>query len=275
MLVDSGGGFPLGGLLLFVIIGIVGIVAWLTWMFFKSRNKNTTDTIRRPTSTTTAITAPYLVGLRRTITGEWEIQVNGQRYRTLEAVPDDAVRKEVVAGLKKLASFARSYIQTQTPAQKPNSPTPPANQFTSTQPAHNAATRGSFATPSQSEPIAPPLETSLPAAGMPPAPVIPPASKPATSMPRVSLYSEPQLKRSKSAPSLMPTIDLAKEIGDIVEEMHARDPELRDRSIRLRNAPTGGVEFAIDGIVYAAVDEIPDLDVQALIRAATREWERR
>ena len=73
----------------------------------------------------------------------------------------------------------------------------------------------------------------------------------------------------------MPSLDLAGEIGEIVEEMQVRVPSLAGRSVRIQNAPGGGIQFAIDGIVYPDVDSIPDLDVQALIRAATQEWERR
>lgn len=92
---------------------------------------------------------------------------------------------------------------------------------------------------------------------------------------RVYLKGEPALKRSDAAPTFMPTLDLAREIGEIVAEMQMSIPSLAQRSIKLQNAPSGGVHFAIDGIVYPDVNEIPDADIQALIRAATKEWERR
>lgn len=86
---------------------------------------------------------------------------------------------------------------------------------------------------------------------------------------------EPELKRPGAAPVLMPILNLAQEIGEIVAEMQTRIPSLAQRSIKLQDAPGGGVQFAIDGKVYSDVSEIPDTEVQGLIRAATKEWERR
>jgi hypothetical protein len=89
------------------------------------------------------------------------------------------------------------------------------------------------------------------------------------------MLREPALKRHEAAPELMPTIDLAREIGDIVAEMKGQNPDLANRSIRLYNSPGGGIYFAIDGETFENVDDIPDIQVQGLIRAATKEWERR
>ena len=53
-----------------------------------------------------------------------------------------------------------------------------------------------------------------------------------------------------------------------------RCPNCKERSIRLHNTPSGGIQFAIDGVVYEDVNDIPDELVRKLIKAATREWER-
>ena len=91
----------------------------------------------------------------------------------------------------------------------------------------------------------------------------------------LGMPGERRPKLSAAPPAFMPRINLAKEIGEILEELQARDPSLARRSIHLRNVPGGGVLFIVDGVTYTARDEIPDLEVQALIRAATKEWERR
>ena len=231
------------------IIGVVGITFWLAWIFFRARHKDKLEAPSLPVVPPFVAAEPEeapVLKLTHAPSGEWEIAVHGQRYPTLESVPDDAVRQEVVAGLRELVAFARSYVQkTQT-----------------------AGKRTPTASPQQkkSEPPAP--SSAAPPVSKPPAP-------PDVDKARVFLKGEPVLKRPDAAPVLMPTLDLAREIGEIVSEMQARIPSLIGRSVRLQNAPGGGVQFAIDGIVYPDVNSIPDLDIQALIRAATQEWERR
>ncbi|MFN2109511.1 MAG: hypothetical protein ACK2UI_07610, partial [Anaerolineae bacterium] len=167
-----------------------------------------------------------------------------------------------------VVAFARSYVQKDQAAKKPPAPaTPP-------QPARQQ--------PAVQQPPArePAVRLSTTPAAVAPDSRVPPVEKPVTTpptadKPRLYLKDEPTLKRSDAAPTIMTALDLAREIGAIVEEMQARIPSLAGRSIKLQNAPSGGVCFAIDGLVYADVNESPDTEIQALIRAATKEWERR
>ncbi|MEA3308198.1 MAG: hypothetical protein U9Q70_01620 [Chloroflexota bacterium] len=82
-------------------------------------------------------------------------------------------------------------------------------------------------------------------------------------------------KLSQKPPVFMPRIDLAKEIGEIMKELLQQRPSLAHRSIYLQNSLDGSVSFIVDGESYSAVGDILDLEVQALIRAATRKWEER
>ena len=110
-------------------------------------------------------------------------------------------------------------------------------------------------------------------------PATPPASPPAGEelkiRPSLGMPEGERPKLSAAPPAFMPRIDLAKEIGEILEELQARDPSLAQRSIHLRNVPGGGVLFIVYCYSNTSRDEIPDLEVQSLIRAATQEWERR
>ncbi|MBN2003132.1 MAG: hypothetical protein JXA21_07215 [Anaerolineae bacterium] len=255
----GGGGFPVEGFLFFIIVGIIGIVFWLAWMYFKYRNKNT-DVLKVTAPSAPVSSESHLLGITLTKAGEWDIRVKGQRYRTLEAVPDEQTRKQVVAALKELVGFSRGYIQKEpsaSPAATAEPIAPPLSM------------------PSLSRTASPATEPARPAASVAPPVAEPVRPAPSVSAPRLRLTGEPELRRTTAPAVLMPTIDLAREVGDILTEMQPRHPDLRNRAIKLLNAPSGGIEFNVDGFAYGSLDEIPDPAVRDLIQAAIKEWERR
>jgi len=73
----------------------------------------------------------------------------------------------------------------------------------------------------------------------------------------------------------MPVIDLASEVSSIINELQREIPALEHRTIRLRGANDGRVQFEVDGKHYVSIEDIPETDIRALIRRATQEWERR
>ena len=79
---------------------------------------------------------------------------------------------------------------------------------------------------------------------------------------------------SPSSPG-MSDMNLAKEIGEIVDELLANTPSLQQHAVDLLNAQTEGINFVVDGAVYAEVEDIPNPEIRELIRRATKEWERR
>ncbi len=165
------------------------------------------------------------------------IHIAGKTYSTLDTVPDASTRDQVVAALRALVDFSRGYIQrTRTHRHLPR--------------------RGVAAPSSQASPLALCLPEAASAS-----PVWP--------------CLEAPIRREAVRGATMPTIDLAKEIGDIVEEMLDQSPTLRRHSIRLQNVPGQGVAFVVDGIRYGELNDIPDPEAQTLIREATKEWERR
>lgn len=112
-------------------------------------------------------------------------------------------------------------------------------------------------------------ESTLPANALAPSAVTQPAKPdlPPLAKPSPSLVSS-------SLPAYL-SINLAGEIESIVKEMQRYAPALENRRIGLSNAPGGGLNFIVDSVAYESIDEIPDPQVQQLIRAATKEWERR
>jgi hypothetical protein len=71
------------------------------------------------------------------------------------------------------------------------------------------------------------------------------------------------------------TLNLAGEIDQMLQIRVKASPEFSQRYIRVANAPDGGLRFDVDGARYSGLDEIPDSQVQALIRAAISDWEAR
>ncbi len=273
----GGGGFPIEVFLIMFIVGIVAVAGFLGWMGFRYQNKKLGG-VQLPTGAAATPTEPYLLGIMLTKTGEWDIRVKGQRYRALEAVPDEKTRRQVVAALKELAGFSRGYIQKDhagSPAAAEAAPVaPPLSVAGLSQP---APARAGASPASSSQPLASRLlarSTAAPAEPARPAAEPPLAAPPAPAL-RPKPSDEPRLKRSSGPALLMPTIDLAREIGDIVAAMQAQRPDLSARSIKLLNAASGGIDFTIDGLTYGSLDEIPDAAVRELIQAAIKEWERR
>lgn len=238
-------------LLIVVAISMVVLVAWLGRLLLRSRppGQPSAEMTRGPDGPleipeppsrepTGATVPPYLVGLRSDGTGGWTIHIAGKTYSALDTVPDAATRDQVVAALRALVDFSRGYIQrTRTDA--------------------TSATARVAAPPSQASP---PRTVS---------------ARSVERIPGVALPGEAPIRREAVRGATMPTIDLAKEIGDIVEEMLDQSPALRSHSIRLQNVPGQGVAFVVDGIRYGELNDIPDPKVQTLIREATKEWERR
>jgi hypothetical protein len=108
--------------------------------------------------------------------------------------------------------------------------------------------------------------TSTPIAPSPPQPVIPPpatVSKPA-----------PSAKKKKDEPEAAPT-SIVGQINLILQARIANTP-LASKGVALLESATGGVNVYI-GVdnKYEGVDDVPDEEVKAAIRAAIAEWEKK
>ncbi|HHE71524.1 MAG TPA: hypothetical protein ENL34_04500 [Chloroflexi bacterium] len=115
---------------------------------------------------------------------------------------------------------------------------------------------------------------SPPTGPTPPRPPSPPPSVVAPPVPRREPV-RPVTPTTSAALAAGPMIDFAEEIGTIIDELLATDPSLTQHVIDLQNRAGGGLVFIVDGTIYHELAEIPYEDVKAVIRRATREWERR
>ena len=118
---------------------------------------------------------------------------------------------------------------------------------------------------------APSIKTSPPPlSGQPsPAPVSPapstPKPTPQPSAPRAYTIAK------EDRPSA-PANSIVAQIDAILQARLARTP-LEDRGVFLAQSPEGGVIVYVGLTRYTGVDEVPDAEVKAAIRAAISEWE--
>jgi hypothetical protein len=119
-----------------------------------------------------------------------------------------------------------------------------------------------------------PVEASS-AGGQTPPRVSPPPRPDRATFTETAEPGDPSTRRTTPPGGSIPVIDIAQEITDIIEEIQAQTPVLQGHAVDLQSTPGGGITFLVDGHVYADIAEIPDPQIQALIRRATQEWERR
>jgi hypothetical protein len=105
------------------------------------------------------------------------------------------------------------------------------------------------------------------------APASAPAPAPQAAPRPVASPAVPPSAPAEEEPAPGP-LTIARQIDYILQKLVANTP-LAAHGIRIRDLLSGGVEFVVDGKTYAGVDEIPDAQVQAAIRAAIAEWERK
>lgn len=239
-------------ILVILVIGIITIIGWLAWALTRSRKQQTspdgiTPTQDTPASadaqSTNAPPASYVLGLKHNTTGGWEVHVKGQAYATLGAVPDPQTREEVTSALRALTGFTKNAFKQSQSASKPAVPR-----------SREAVPGTPAARPTS------PLSQRL-------------TSSAQTANASASGTSETSTRRITPLHGSLPTIDFAYEINGILDELLAQSPAGQGHTVRLQNVP-GGITFFVDGTIYDEITNIPNADIQQLIRQATHEWER-
>jgi len=69
-----------------------------------------------------------------------------------------------------------------------------------------------------------------------------------------------------------PATSIVGQIDSVLQARLAGTP-LEDRGVFLAQTPEGGVIVYVGLTKYAAIDDVPDAEVKAAIRAAITEWE--
>ena len=229
--------FPM---LLVVGVCFLGLVIWLIVILTRTKKEPDAQPESQQLTGAPGNIPPYILAVGRSGT-EWEIYVKGLRAKA-DTTYDTTTRKEALEALRVLARYARDRLQVSTegirtmPEQAPQ------------------PTRVQSETPSEVR--APTAEIDL------------------TSVSRTQAQAT-GVTDYPPAPSGVTDMNLAREIGDIVDELLADSPSLQHHAVDLINAKTEGINFVVDGAVYNEVDDIPNPEIRELIRRATREWERR
>jgi hypothetical protein len=205
---------------------------------------------------------------RDNLTGRLSVDIAGKHYASFSEVQDPNIARGLLTTVQDLQAFVGSAA----PAQ-PASPPPMT---------------GAAETPAPAIPPQPPAATEAPPAPPatpPPRPEptqpAPAAAKPITRsselppirVPSMNPFKQAQILRelSKNPPPALKTIP--EQIDDFLQERILGTPLVR-RGVHVRAGPNGDIVFDVEGKAYTSVGEVPDPDIQAVIRDAIAEWEK-
>jgi hypothetical protein len=187
------------------------------------------------------------------------VEVDGQRYRRLFDVRDGAVGRRVMETINRLVVFSRG--------QESRAAAPPPS---ASQPQRDAPQRPApapaFASSSSDEIIEEQSQEFLEQLRQ--------QEEVEPKKSRISADPVPFRRRSEAQERSI-TLNLASEIDQMLQIRIRASPEFSGRYVRVADTPDGGLRFEVDGARYSGLDEIPDPQVRALVRAAISDWEAR
>lgn len=274
--------FGIGGFIFFAIIFVVGFRMLRDEQAEKSKPKTgeAQPVTSTPPSAPASAPAPMpppptmmthndnahevLRVLRDNLTGRLIIEIAGRRYERVSDIRDPDIGRGFVTTLKDLQKFMTG---TQSPPESlPSLPPveaqrPPESPVTS-----RLAQMASSASP-QPAASSPATSSSTPARQT--LSDLPPIQKPSMNPFKQAKILKDMEKALEAAPKSIP-----EQIDEILQEKIARTPH-RGRGCRVYLSPKGGVVFELDGKSYEGVGEVPDPEVQMIIRAAVAEWEKK
>lgn len=207
--------------------------------------------------------------LRDPGSGQLIVQIGEQRYTKLADIDDKKIGQFILKLAAHFLAFTGGMIVTDVGVKSVYNPkvravpepiiAPPVSMPQVTVPAQP--------TPKIEVPQ-PPLLKSSPEIGATLSSFSLPTAGPAASR---GLFGRP---KPAATPSLLPTINLAKEINEIVQNRLMYSPLASNTKIEISSAIDGGIRINVNGTIYSSPDEVPDLDAKTLIKESIKQWER-
>lgn len=210
--------------------------------------------------------------LRDPHSGQLIVDVGGQRYAKLADVTDKKMGQFILKLAAHLLAFTNGMTISEagvktTPAPKVG-PAPEPILVPITDLAKSVA--ATPATPETSEPVIPkpPPEAEAAFLASLQAKKVEPDPEPATGR---GLFGR---TTTAPIPTLIPALNLAKEINTIVQARLIYSPLAETTKVDVISAFDGGIRINVNGTFYETPDDIPDPAVKALIKESIKQWER-
>lgn len=200
--------------------------------------------------------------------GKLVVEINEQRYENVAEIADPKLKQRVLAAIGELITFVGGYQNLVdiglAPAIAPPAAAPSAEPDITPVPPELARQQEAFL--AQLEAQRNELANQPPKGGFRlfnrPEPVT-------NAQPLVDFSEEGEVKPKAEPPKPQ---SIAEQIDAILQKHLAADPKFRGRSIHLRQNASAGLRIEVDGMSYEKPADVPDKDIQLVIKMAVKEW---
>ena len=180
--------------------------------------------------------------LRDNLTGRLLLEIAGKRYASLDEVGEGEVRQALMTTLHDLEAFAGGALD---PDQAQRLPAPVAGVATLQAVAARAAKPAAEKAAAEYRPLPPPT---------------------------MNPFKQMAVLREMAKNPPPPPKSITEQIDDVLQAQIIGTPMIH-RGLHVMPGPRGDAIFEADGQSYASVDDLPDVEVRDVIRAAIAEWE--
>lgn len=208
--------------------------------------------------------------LRMPPLGKLTVDVNETRYESINDVADVKLRQRLLAAVGELVAFAGGYGVLEEAGFAPQLTPPKAAAV------EELETAVPLEVKQQQEAFLTDLERKLAAEKSQPvkkgrsgsifSPAVPLTG---SADPIVEITETGEVK---PVPLAAKPLSIAEQIDIILQKHIAADPTMAQRRIQLEQNPAGGLQILVDGKRYEKPADIEDVEVQALIKGAVKEW---